>query len=207
MCNAIKLFFFGLPVRHTSSQRRRTERGASLVEYAFVIILFFTLIFGISGFGHALYVYHHINNAAKEATRYAAVRGSTCNVTPASEPSCTTANSASGIAGPTTIADVEAYVASITPPSIDSTQFVYNICGVSDGTACPASTASGPQVCNAAVGVLPATANYPGCTVSVQIGYVYPFIFPLLPSITTKTAPCTTNGLCLSSESQMIIVH
>src|ERR1700686_5220435 len=108
-----------LPARG-ASDRFHGERGSSLVEYAFVVILLFTVIFGISGFGHALYVYHHINNAAKEATRYAAVRGYNCNVTPASEPSCTTANSASGISGPTTEADVKAYVASITPPSIDS---------------------------------------------------------------------------------------
>lgn len=206
--NMNRYSFCGLPVPVAICHRRRGERGASLVEYAFVVILFFTLIFGISGFGHMLFVYHHINNAAKEATRYAAVRGFTCNVTPsAAESSCTTANSASAISGPTTIADVKAYVASITPPSIDSTQFVYNICGVSDGTICSASTATGPQVCSATVGTLPATKNYPGCTVSVQIGYVYPFIFPLLPSISTKTAPCTANGLCLSSESQMIIVH
>src|SRR5260370_8703507 len=187
--------------------RCRGERGASLVEYAFVVILFFTVIFGISGFGHALFVYHHINSAAKEATRYAAVRGFTCNVTPATESSCTTLNSASSISGPTTIADVKAFVVSITPPSIDSSQFNYSICGVLDSTVC---ASSGPQVCttnllngNGTVAQTP-DPHSPGCTVSVQITYAYPFIFPLLPSITTKTAPCTAAGLCLSSESQMI---
>jgi Flp pilus assembly protein TadG len=193
------------PVLSAASGRRRDERGASLVEYAFVLILFLTVIFGISGFGHALFVYHHINNAAKEATRYAAVRGSTCNVTPsAAESSCTTSNSASSISGPTTIADVKAFVASITPQSIDSTQFTYSICGVSDSAAC---ASSGPEICTKKVGSLPATADYPGCTVSVQIAYVYTFAFPLLPSVTTKTSPCTTAGLCLSSQSEMIIVH
>jgi len=196
---------FRIPVRSVAPCRRRNQRGASLVEYAFVVILFCTVVFGISGFGHALFVYHHLNNAAKEATRYAAVRGSTCNVTPSvTESSCTAANSASGISGPTTIADVEAYVASITPPSIDSTQFTYSICGVLSSAAC---AASGPEVCTTAVGALPATPNYPGCTVSVQVSYPYSFIFPLLPSLTTTTAPCTKAGLCLSSESQMIIVH
>ena len=190
--------------------RFRDVRGTSLVEYAFVVILFFTVILGITGFGHALFVYHHINNAAKEATRYAAVRGYNCNQTPATESSCTTANSASGISGPTTEADVKAYVASITPPSIDSTQFKYSICGVSDDAACASSV---PQVCTANLlngdGTVAQTKepDYPGCTVSVQVGYVYNFIFPLLPSITSTTAPCTTAGLCISSESQMIIVH
>jgi Flp pilus assembly protein TadG len=194
----------GLAVLRAAPDRRRSERGASLVEYAFVVILSLTVIFGISAFGHALYVYHHINNAAKEATRYAAVRGYTCNVTPAGQSSCTATNSASGIAGPTTAADVEAYVASITPPSIDSTQFTYSICGVSGSAAC---ASSGPAVCTATVGTQAAESNYPGCTVSVQVAYVYSFIFPLLPSITTTTSPCTTAGLCMSSASQMIIVH
>jgi hypothetical protein len=138
------------------------------------------------------------------------VRGYNCNVTPASEPSCISANSASGISGPTTEADVKAYVASITPPSIDSTQFKYSICGVSGDAAC---ASSGPTVCTSNLlngdGTVAQTAesNYPGCTVSVQVAYAYPFIFPLLPKITTITAPCTTAGLCISSESQMIIVH
>ena len=199
-----------LPTRGAPFYRCGGQRGASLVEYAFVVILFFTVIFGITGFGHALFVYHHLNNAAKEATRYAAVRGFTCNVTPATESSCTASNSASSISGPTTIADVKAFVASITPPSIDSTQFHYTICGVLDSTAC---ASSGPQVCTANLlngnGTVAQTAepDFPGCTVSVQIALAYPFIFPLVPSITTTTAPCTAAGLCLSSESQMIIVH
>jgi hypothetical protein len=159
------------------------------------------LIFGISGFGHALFVYHHLNNAAKEATRYAAVRGSTCNVTPAGEPSCTAANSASGISTPTTVADVQAYVQSITPPSIDSTQLTIVPCGVT-GTVCTPAITGAPDVCNTA-----ATANKPGCTAQVQVAYAYNFIFPLIPATTTVTAPCTVAGFCMSSTSDMIIVH
>jgi Flp pilus assembly protein TadG len=187
---------------------RHGERGASLVEYAFILIFFLTLILGISGFGHALYVYHHLNNAAKEATRYAAVRGATCS----SDNSCIASNSASGITGPTTMADVEAYVASLTPPSIDSSKFTYNICGVSDTTTTVSDSggicAASPTICSTAVsGVGPEARGYPGCTVRVQIALPYSFIFPLLPSITTTTAPCKTAGLCMSSESEMIIVH
>jgi Flp pilus assembly protein TadG len=164
--------------------RRRGERGAALVEYAFVLILFLSLLFGISGFGHALFVYHHLNNAAKEATRYAAVRGSNCS----NDSSCLASNSASGVTGPTTIADVQQYVKNITPQSIDSAQLTITVCGVSDAAvACPAS---GPAVCAA-------TVNSPGCTVSVQVQYAYNFIFPLI-----QTTPIN-----MSSTSEMIIVH
>src|SRR5438094_3331232 len=102
---------------------RRGQRGASLVEYAFVLILFLSLLFGISGFGHALFVYHHLNSAAKEAARYAAVRGSTCS----DDSSCLASNSASGVAGPTTVDDVKAFVASMTPSSIDSNYITANM--------------------------------------------------------------------------------
>jgi TadE-like protein len=182
----------------TVAHHRRAQRGVSLVEYAFVAILFFSLLFGISGFGHALFVYHHINNAAKEATRYAAVRGYKCS----NDLSCTAANSASGTAGPTTAADVTAYVASITPPSIDSSQFTITVCGVQGSVACGAS---GPLVCTTdlkdgstpPVLIQAAAANYPGCTVSVQVQYAYNFVFPLI----------ATNPINMSSTSEMIIVH
>jgi Flp pilus assembly protein TadG len=178
----------------------RRERGASLVEYAFVVFLFLSLIFGISGFGHALFVYHHLNNAAKEATRYAAVRGATCS----GDNSCIASNSASGITGPTTVADVTQYVKNLTPPSIDSTQLVVVVCGVSDSSVCAAS----PPICSSAVGGVGPEANgYPGCTAQVQVAYAYNFIFPLIPATTTKTAPCTVAGFCMSSTSDMIIAH
>jgi len=193
-----------IPIVASRRKVRAREAGASLVEYAFILILFLSVILGISGFGHALFVYHHLNNAAKEATRYACVRGSTCNVTPAGQPSCVVSNSASATAGPTTLTDVTDYVQTITPPSIDTTQFTITACGISGQSACAEST---PTVCSAAVGSLPATANYPGCTVKVTVSYPYNFIFPLLPSVSTITAPCTTAGLCMSSTSEMIIIH
>src|SRR5437016_12657983 len=102
------------------SKSRRSETGAALVEYAFIVILFLSLIFGISGFGHALFAYHHVNEAAKEATRYAVVRGLNC----ANDGSCAASNSASGTAGPTSQSDIQAYVASLTPPSIDPAKVV-----------------------------------------------------------------------------------
>jgi hypothetical protein len=188
------------PRRRYAGPCLRSNKGAVLLEYAFIFIMFLTLIFGICGFGHALFVYHSIDHVAREATRYAAVRGATCS----NDNSCTTNNSASGISGPTTTADVEAFVAGITPPSINSSTFSYNICGVSDSGVCAAS----PTICSSAVsGVGPWPAGSPGCVVSVQVGYPYTFIFPFLPNYTTTTAPCTQPGICLSSKSQMIIVH
>jgi len=200
------------PNHRVAFSARRGEHGASLVEYAFVVILFLSLLFGVGAFGHALFVYHHLSNVAREATRYAAVRGFDCNVTPTGQPSCTSANSASSTAGPTTKADVTAYVKSITPQSIDGTKLTINVCGVSGSVACPASSAVGPAVCTtditeAGVVVQAKESNFPGCTVMVQVAYPYTFIFPLVKTTSTITTPCTAPGFCLSSESQMVIVH
>jgi Flp pilus assembly protein TadG len=197
-----KDFFTDLSRRRTiglwRSQRRRSQLGASLVEYAFIMIIFLTLLFGIGGFGHALFVYHFLNEAAKEATRYAAVRGSTCS----NDSSCVTSNSASGITGPTTIADVRSYVQSITPQSIDPSKLTVTVCGVSDtstsvsdsGGICTAS----PTICSAAVsGVGPFVRGYPGCTVGVKVSYPYTFIFPFIPN----------PSITMASTSQMVIAH
>jgi len=193
--------FFLLARKSLGPKRRQT--GAALVEYAFIFILFISVIFGISGFSHAIFVYHHINTAAKEGARYATVRGYNCNRDEAVA-SCQTTNSASGIAGPTTLADVTAYVRGITPPSIDTSKMVVSGCGLKSEAACTEST---PAVCSATVGTQPATPNYDGCTVKVTVSYPYNFMFPLIRTTTTTSAPCTSAGFCMSSTAEMVIVH
>ncbi|SRR6266478_5723368 len=166
------------------------ERGAALVEYAFVLIIFLSLIFGISGFGHALFAYHYANEAAKEATRYAAVRGLNCS----NDGSCVASNSASGTAGPTSQTDIQAYVASITPQSIDSSQVVAT--ATWPGPSSPAICFNDVTLKDGTV-VAKVPNNSPGCTVQVQVQYPYNFVFPLIH----------TSTLTLSSTSEMVIVH
>jgi Flp pilus assembly protein TadG len=183
---------FAMQPTNTRWRRQKKERGAALVEYAFILILFLTLLFGIGAFGHALYVYHFVNYAAKQATRWASVNGSTCN----SDSSCNGVGTMNN--GPVTTANLTTYVQNIAPSGINPTGIKVTACGVSGGTACAAST---PEVCTTAIGsgvdALPATPNYPGCTVQVQVQYTFTLIFPLI-----STAPIT-----LSSTSDMIIVH
>jgi len=65
--------------RHVHGTRRRAllleERGSGLVEYAIVFMIFMTMLLGIADFGRALYAYHYVSSAARDATRYAMVRG------------------------------------------------------------------------------------------------------------------------------------
>jgi Flp pilus assembly protein TadG len=140
------------------------EDGTDLVEFAIVFLLLMTLLFGIAGFGHALYAYHFVTNEAREATRWAAVNGSTC----ATDSSCT---------APATATAVQSFVTNHTPLGIDSTQVTVT------PTWNPAGS-FGPSICNT-------TNNAPGCTVEVQISYNFRFVFPL---ISTTVLPLSSTS-------------
>ena len=63
-------------------RRALNERGSALWEFAFVLTVMLTLIFGVMEFSQVMYAYHFVSNAAREATRYASVRGSTFAAAP-----------------------------------------------------------------------------------------------------------------------------
>ena len=174
--------------RSATISRRKRESGSTLVEFAVIAILFLTILLGIMGFGHALYAYHFVSNAAREATRWAAVNGANC----ATDSSCS---------APASISDVSTYVLNHLPPGIDSANVAVpssGACGLAGSAAC---TVSGqPTVCAT-------TSNAPNCTVQVQVAYSFQFIVPLLPVNSTTTAPCTQPGFCLSSTSSFVISH
>jgi Flp pilus assembly protein TadG len=186
------------------SRRLKGEAGASLVEYALVFIVSMTILFGIIGFGHMLYAYHFVDHAAKEAARWAAVNGLSCNGDAAyssnGKGSCTapvtcTAGGCTACTGGCASAlpaDITNYVTMITPTGLDPTKI----------TVAPSWPGNGTTFCATV-----ATQNSPGCPVQVQVGYAFHFIVPLLPGVSTTTAPCTNAGLCLSSTSAMVVAH
>src|SRR5262245_38032211 len=181
-------------VRRNATVSHKRERGATLFEYAMVFMIFLALVFGISGFGHALFVYHHLDHVTKEATRYASVRGFTCG----DDSSCVASNSASGTAGPTTTTDVTTFIDSITPQSIDYTKFAITTCGVggTGASMCAGSTTmSNAGNCDPGSG---GKLNNPGCIVTITIQYPYTFVFPVFGA---------AGSINLSSTSQLIILH
>jgi Flp pilus assembly protein TadG len=157
----------------------KQDGGSTLVEYALVITLLMTMLLGIADFSRALYAYHFVSNAAREAARYAAVRGSTCG----NDNSCTSANSASGTGGATTQADIQAFVQNV-PLGISAANVTATI-------SWPPQ-ANSPAACSNV-----STENAPGCTVQVQVSYVFNFAFPFVSS----------TALTMNSTSQMIISH
>jgi Flp pilus assembly protein TadG len=102
------------------------ESGSNLVEYAILFIAFMMLMFGITGFGHALYAYTFVSNVARDASRWAAVNGATC----------ISDNSCNGVgimnAGIASSADVATYVTNRTPPGIDPAQITVTTTWIPD---------------------------------------------------------------------------
>jgi Flp pilus assembly protein TadG len=56
-----------------SSQDRHKQRGQTLVEFAFVCLLFLTLLFGIVEFSRALWTWNTIVQATRAGARFAVV--------------------------------------------------------------------------------------------------------------------------------------
>lgn len=182
--------------------RLRADEGASLLEYAIVCILSLVMMFGIMDFGRALYTYHFVSHAAREATRWAAVNGSTCNADAGgtNPGSCTAPVTCSGGTctactsgcAPASLADIQNYVQMITPAGIDPNQVTTTPTSVI-GTKCTSDAK--PSGCTPAI--CTNTWNAPGCTVQVQVSYNFGFLVPLVHN----------GSITLSSTSQMVIAH
>ena len=80
----------------------RGMRGSTIVEFAVVFLILFAFMLGIIDFSRAMYAYHGISNAAREASRFASIRGhASCTTTPRTFP---TANC------PLTTTDISSFV-------------------------------------------------------------------------------------------------
>ncbi len=143
-------------ISHPSGPRRSGEGGNALVESAVSIVVYLLLLFGIVDFGRALYTYHFVSEAAREATRWAAVNGETCR----DDNSCDGTSPMND--GPASAANVQAYVQNIAPPGIDPTKLTT-----------VASWPSGASICGG-------NAHNPGCTVEVTVSYPFNFLVPMI---------------------------
>lgn len=187
---------------------RHKERGAAaLLEAAFTMAIMLALIMGIIDFSRALYAYHFVAHAAREATRYASVRGSTFAGT-----SCTAPTFKYQCVTDTGGADILLYVNNLVPTGIPVASTKNSSTGT-PSTSCGAvaSTANALTVCSVWSGKGPdgkasgfcdatnAGNNSPGCVVAVTVQYNFKFIFNslgILPHNSYYT---------LSSTSQMLI--
>jgi len=61
----------------TSREMKPRRRGATMVETAVILPVFFIMISGVLEFGHVYMVIHSVNSAANKASRLAATEGAT----------------------------------------------------------------------------------------------------------------------------------
>lgn len=143
--------------KRQAAVRCRGQQGNALTEFALILPFLLAGIFGVIEFGRALYTYHFVSDAAREASRWASVRGKSCT--------------AYGSACPAKSADVENYVVSIAPPGIDTRPVKLLV-----NTAWVAPPGNGNSCAK--------FPNNPGCSVQVMVTYNFNFLLPFLPSST-----------------------
>lgn len=181
--------------RHNSKQR-----GATLYEFAAILPILLFLMVGIIDFGRAMYAYHFVSGAARAATRWAGVRGASCN-TKYTTP-CPAAES-----------DVLWEVQCLHPPGMfvasTPSSCTTDVGGVSCSTATvgcltintstafiwPGTTTTGGTSTDCTNGGIVPTDS-PGCVVQVQVEYTFGFGVPLFGH---------GNNLILTSTSEMVI--
>ena len=154
------------------------EEGSELIEFAFASFVLLMCFFGIMGISLAMYTYQFTAYAAREATRYAMVRGSTWKGT-----TCTTTTTVNCDADTSAIT---ALVQSIVPPAISPS--LLTVTPTWSGAALPGAA----ETCTTANG-----PNGPGCLMSVEVDYNFSYLMPFLP----------TYSMVLTSKSAAIIIQ
>ncbi len=136
------------------------DDGSALLEFAISGLLLFTIVFGVIECSRALYIDHFVANAAREATRYASVRGASSSTACSSTVVYSCAASSS---------DVTSFVQSIATAGVRTANLTV-------GTTWPGTDATGAAC--------PATgpANSPGCLVMVTVAYTFTYNLPFLSS-------------------------
>src|SRR5690242_11950321 len=70
------------PGRRTTminNERRRRERGTALLEFSLAVVTILLVLFGIIDLGRAAFAYDWVSDSARQATRWAMVRGAQCS--------------------------------------------------------------------------------------------------------------------------------
>lgn len=159
----------------------RGEQGSSLVEMALSCLILIPVLFGIVQLSIGLYCYHYAADAAREATRWAIVRGGNCNTLFGSAYCSPTDGNGSGA----TSNDIAQYVKKLGYPYSATVTTSTQWCAAG-GTPATWSSCSTKQS-DAVV----------GNQVKVTVSYAYPLIVPFLK----------TNTINISSTSSMTIVQ
>jgi Flp pilus assembly protein TadG len=131
------------------------DEGATIVEMALACTLLIALMAGILELSLGLYTYNYVSDAAREATRYASVRGSSCST-------LTNCNATSG--------QIQTYVQNLGYPGINATNTVVTTTWYTPSASPPTTW----TVCTTG------TCNGPGNSVKVNVAFNFPLGLPFV---------------------------
>ncbi len=162
------------------------EDGATLVELAISFSVFAAALLGILQMSLALYAYHFVSDAAREASRWAMVRGASC----AANVSAASCSPTSGAASGATNDDIHAYVNSLGYP------YAGNLTTSTTWLTATTTTPRTWSACGTDSGADP-TCKVAGNQVQVTVSYNFPISIPFWKSTTIP----------VSSTSAMVIAQ
>lgn len=169
----------------------RREDGASLVEMALVSsLIYMPMLFGIFEVSYGLFAYNFVCNAAKQATRYAVVRGQpSCLIAPAFVDCGLGPSGSSNPASTSGTTTLQNYVRNLSYVGIDQSRVSVTAnwlaASISSGTggistttwvACGTGDSAGNTQCNSV-----------GDAVQVTVSYDFPLPFWKTQSLTFKS--------------------
>jgi Flp pilus assembly protein TadG len=177
-----------------------SEQGAAIVEMALSSAVFLSILFGIAQVSIALYAHNVLSAAARDASRYASIRGTkSCLYATSTFPDCNLGPTSSGSAAAST--QLQNYLVSRNYPAAGNLQVTANwLSPTVDPTT---GSTSWTLVCNTSIDSNSSTTNpvygdacnYPGHAVQVQVSLAFPLAIPFVSKQT----------LTMSSTSQMKI--
>lgn len=148
------------------------EEGSTVVEFAFSATVLIMLLIGLCQMSIALYSFHAVSEAARDATRWAIVRGAQCT----GLTGCGAVNS-----------DIQTHLRNsalpgITPANLTTTTNWY--------------TASlDPSTNSAIITQCASSCNAPGDLVQVQVTYTYPVRIPFVRNRTLTMTSTSTMAI------------
>ena len=154
----------------------RRDDGSALVEMAVGSTVFMAFFFGIIQFCFGLYAYNYVGEAAREASRFAMVRGSTCAKDLNSTSFCSPYSANTGTTGADSN-DVTTFVKNLGFPGMQksSVTVTTNWFTVTSTTPHSWSTCT-TSPCNVPGNAVQVTVNYP---VAVGIPFAGKFNIPV----------------------------
>jgi hypothetical protein len=138
-------------------RRARSEHGSAIMEMVLSLIVLLTVVFGIMEMSLALYTFHFISEAARDGTRYAIVRGSSCPAV------------LSGCPGAGNPVDVQSYLRGEGFPGITPSLLTAVTTFPTTGSSCTPSASP---------------CDNPGNLVKVVVTYPFPLSIPFIPAST-----------------------